>query len=57
VVFFGSLLPAPEAVVAGLLARALTFYLQIAVGAVYLPLTGGLGEILETRDPGPRASS
>jgi uncharacterized membrane protein YbhN (UPF0104 family) len=47
--FFGAILPPPEAVVVGLLARALTFYLQIAVGAVYLPITGVLGEILASK--------
>lgn len=57
VVFFGGLLPAPKAVVVGLLARALTFYLQIAVGAVYLPVTGVLGEITASRASTSRANS
>ncbi len=49
-IFYGSLLPPPEAVAVVLLSRALTFYLQIAVGAVYLPLAGGIREILAYLD-------
>lgn len=49
VLFYGSILPAAEAVVLVLLYRALTFYLQIAVGALYLPFAGGVGEILARR--------
>ena len=50
VIFYGSLLPPPEAVAVVLLSRALTFYLQVAVGMIYLPIAGGVGEILAYRD-------
>lgn len=50
VVFYGALLPPPEAVAVVLLSRGLTFYLQIAIGAVVLPIAGGFGEILSYRD-------
>jgi glycosyltransferase 2 family protein len=50
VIFYGSLLAPPEAVAVVLLSRALTFYLQVVVGAVYLPIAGGVGEILAYRD-------
>ena len=43
--FYGDLLPPDQAVIAVLLFRALTFYLQIAVGLVYLPLVAGIGDI------------
>ncbi len=49
-IFYGSLLPPPEAVAVVLLSRALTFYLQIAVGAVYLPVAGGVREIFAYLD-------
>lgn len=52
-IFYGSLLPPPEAVAVVLLSRALTFYLQVALGAVYLPLAGGLGEILARVEGAP----
>ncbi len=35
-----------------LLYRALTFYLRISMGLVYLPIVGGLREVLDRRrDP------
>jgi hypothetical protein len=50
VIFYGSLLPPPEAVAVVLLSRALTFYLQVVIGMIYLPIAGGVGEILAYRD-------
>lgn len=49
--FYGAILPPAEAVVLVLLYRALTFYLQIAVGALYLPFAGGIGDIVARRWP------
>ncbi len=46
--FYGSILPPARAVILALLFRALTFYLQIAVGILYLPFAGGWKEILES---------
>jgi uncharacterized protein (TIRG00374 family) len=48
-VFYGSILPAREAVLVALLFRALTFYLGIAIGLVYLPVVGGTRQILATK--------
>ena len=47
--FYGSILPAREAVLLVLLFRALTFYLHIAIGIVYLGIVGGTREILARR--------
>jgi uncharacterized membrane protein YbhN (UPF0104 family) len=38
--FFGALVPPDAAVLAVLLFRGLTFYLQIAMGVAYLPFLG-----------------
>jgi uncharacterized protein (TIRG00374 family) len=48
-VFYGSILPARDAVVVVLLFRALTFYLEVAVGIVYLGIVGGTRQILERK--------
>jgi uncharacterized protein (TIRG00374 family) len=48
-VFYGSILPAREAVLVVLLFRALTFYLGIAIGLVYLPIVGGTRQILAAK--------
>ena len=56
--FFGRALTPETAVVAVVLYRALTFYLHIAIGFVYLPLVGGIRGVLEHRredaQPSPR---
>jgi uncharacterized protein (TIRG00374 family) len=52
--FYGAILAPRSAVLVVLLFRSLTFYLQIAVGAVYLGVVGGTREILE-KQPGPPA--
>lgn len=44
--FFGSLLPGGKALVVVMLFRALTFQLQVLLGLMYLPLIGGMREIL-----------
>lgn len=44
--FFGALLPGGKALVVVMLFRALTFQLQVLLGLVYLPLVGGMREIL-----------
>ena len=49
--FYGSILPARDAVLVVLLFRALTFYLEIVVGIVYLGIVGGMRQILERRVP------
>ena len=46
-VFYGSILPARDAVLVVLLFRALTFYLHIVIGIVYLGIVGGTRQILE----------
>jgi uncharacterized protein (TIRG00374 family) len=48
-VFYGSILPARDAVLVVLLFRALTFYLHIAIGVIYLGVVGGTRQILETK--------
>ncbi|HTL37214.1 MAG TPA: flippase-like domain-containing protein [Kofleriaceae bacterium] len=48
-VFYGSILGAREAVLVVLLFRALTFYLGIAIGLLYLPLVGGTRQILAAK--------
>ena len=54
--FFGQLLSPQGAVMAVLLFRALTFYLHILVGLVYLPVVGALRGVLEgRRAPAPEA--
>lgn len=50
VAFFGSILPAKEAVMLMLMFRALTIYLQVLLGIPYLLVAGGLGEILHARN-------
>jgi glycosyltransferase 2 family protein len=47
--FYGSMLGAHDAVLVVLLFRALTFYLHIVVGVVYLGIVGGTRQILEKR--------
>ena len=47
--FYGSILGEREAVLVVLLFRALTFYLHIVVGIVYLGIVGGTREILARR--------
>ncbi|MDQ3335239.1 MAG: flippase-like domain-containing protein [Myxococcota bacterium] len=47
--FYGSILSAHDAVVVVLLFRALTFYLHIVVGTIYLGIVGGTRQILERR--------
>lgn len=49
--FFEGLVPAKEAFLAGIAFRAGTYYLHIAVGSVYLPVVGGVREILRHREP------
>ena len=51
-VFFAGLLPDGDAFVVVLLFRALTAYLQIVLGLVYLPIGGALRGILERRAAG-----
>ena len=48
-VFYGSILSARDAVLVVLLFRALTFYLHIAIGVVYLGIVGGTRQILEAK--------
>ena len=43
VLMFGDLLPADDALAAVILFRAATFYLQLAIGALYLPVAAALG--------------
>jgi len=45
--FFGGILPAHDAVIVVLLFRALTFYLDVAIGIVYLTIVGGVRQILD----------
>lgn len=44
--FYGAILSTRDAMVVVLLFRALTFYLEIAVGIVYLAIVGGTAQIL-----------
>jgi uncharacterized membrane protein YbhN (UPF0104 family) len=43
VAMFGDLLPADDALAAVILFRAATFYLQLAIGVLYLPVAAALG--------------
>jgi glycosyltransferase 2 family protein len=54
VVFFGSMVPEGNAFVVVVLFRALTCYLHVLFGVVYLPLVGALRGVLSTS---PRAAS
>jgi uncharacterized protein (TIRG00374 family) len=47
--FYGSILPARDAVLVVLLFRALTFYLEVLVGIVYLGVVGGIRQVLERK--------
>lgn len=47
--FYGSILSPHDAVLVVLLFRALTFYLHILVGIIYLGIVGGTRQILESR--------
>jgi uncharacterized protein (TIRG00374 family) len=55
VIFYGSILPAREAVLVVLLFRALTFYLHIVIGVTYLGIVGGTRQILAHKRGGPTA--
>jgi uncharacterized protein (TIRG00374 family) len=46
-VFYGSVLPAHDAMLVVLLFRASTFYLHIVIGVVYLGIVGGARQIME----------
>jgi uncharacterized membrane protein YbhN (UPF0104 family) len=46
-VFYGSILSAHDAMLVVLLFRALTFYLHIVVGVIYVGIIGGTGQILQ----------
>ena len=46
-VFFGGYLPPAKAVLTVLLFRGTTIYLHIVMGLVYLPIVGGMREIVE----------
>jgi len=52
--FFGRLLPGGSAFVVVVLFRMLTYYLHVVIGLVYLPLAGGLRDILERRSSDAR---
>ena len=52
-VFFGDLLPGGAAFTVVVLFRAFTYYLHVLLGLVYLPLVGGLREILQGRRASP----
>jgi len=47
VLFFGEFLQPKNAVLAVVLYRSLTFYLQIIIGAIYLPFIGGIRGVME----------
>jgi uncharacterized protein (TIRG00374 family) len=51
--FYGGVLNAHDAVLVVLLFRALTFYLHIFVGIIYLGIVGGTRQILEKRTTKP----
>jgi uncharacterized membrane protein YbhN (UPF0104 family) len=44
--FFGALLSPDNAFLTVVLFRALTFYLHVIIGAVYLPIMGGVQDFL-----------